>query len=164
MHTRFSAIAAIGRNRELGYGNDLLWRLKSDMARLKRLTMGHPIIMGRRTFESIGKPLPGRQNIVVSHTLPPHAGITVAHDLAEAFNIARAAQSGELFVFGGASLYKEALPVLTRLYLTEIDADAPYADVFFPPFEEFSLVRTREHGTENGLTYTFSIRDRAEHT
>lgn len=128
-----SLIVARARNGVIGRDNALPWRLPADLAFFKRTTMGAPIVMGRKTWESIGRPLPGRRNIVVSRTLsdaPPD--VIVAPDLASAF--AAAAPADEVFVIGGARLYAEALAVADRIYLTEVDADV-HGDTHFPAFE-----------------------------
>jgi dihydrofolate reductase len=121
-----SIVAAIGKNRELGRGNRLLWHIPDDLKRFKQLTMGHPVIMGRKTFESIGKPLPGRENLIVSRK-----GLS----LEQALQKAKALDQEEVFVIGGAQIYEQALPYTNRLYLTLID-DSKDADTFFPPYEK----------------------------
>lgn len=138
--TKLSIIAAIGKNRELGKNNQLLWRLPEDLKRFKKLTIGHPIIMGRKTHESIGRPLPGRLNIVVTRQKKYRAdGCTVTDSLDKAIQIARANDQEEIFVIGGAELYAQALPLTDRLYLTLVDAEAE-ADVFFPAYDDFNTV------------------------
>jgi dihydrofolate reductase len=151
---RISAIAAIGRNRELGKAGELLWRIPDDMKRLKALTMGHPLVMGRKTFDSIitalGKPLPGRIHIVMTRdTSWRHDGAIAAHSIEEALHVARSQEGGEcVFIFGGAEIYKAALPYTDTLYLTLID-DEKEADAFFPPYEgDFTEVEREERETE----------------
>lgn len=126
-------VAALARNRVIGAGNRLPWRLPEDLARFKRLTLGAPVIMGRKTHESIGRPLPGRRNIVVTRARnAAWEGCRVARSLDEAF--ALAADAPVAFVIGGAELYAQALPRADRLYFTLIDAD--YAgDTRFPEFD-----------------------------
>lgn len=132
---KLSLIAAIDRHRAIGYQNKLLFWLPNDLKRFKALTTGHTILMGRKTFESLPKgALPHRRNIVLSSsqslTLP---GAEVFHSLQEALN---ACHPDELvYVIGGASLYQQALPLADALCLTEIDAEAPQADAWFPPIE-----------------------------
>jgi dihydrofolate reductase len=119
---RLSLIVARARNGVIGRAGTLPWRLPEDLAFFKRTTMGHPIVMGRRTWESIGRPLPGRRNIVVSRQAGfVAAGAEVVPSLDEALRLC--AGAGELFVIGGAQLYGEALPRADRLIVTEIDAD-----------------------------------------
>jgi len=124
-----SIIVAVARNGAIGRGNQLLWHISEDMQYFKQRTSGHTVIMGRHTFESIGKPLPHRTNIVVSRTLPPREGITVAASLQEA--VAQCRHEAEVFVIGGGALYRQALPIARRLYRTEVHAEYE-ADTFFP--------------------------------
>jgi dihydrofolate reductase len=140
-------VAALARNRVIGVGNRLPWRLPEDLARFKRLTMGAPVIMGRKTRESIGRPLPGRRNIVVTRERKATwEGCVVAHSLEDA--LALADDAAAAFVIGGAGLYAQALPRAERLYLTLIDAD--YAgDAWFP---EFDAAAWREVARESGVS------------
>jgi dihydrofolate reductase len=151
-------VAAIGaHDRALGKGNALLWRIPDDLKRLKALTTGHPIIMGRKTFESIGRPLPDRTNIVITRDQNYRAeGCVVAHSLEQALELARRIDNTEIFILGGAQIYAQALPYTDKLYLTLID-DKKKADAFFPPYEtEFTKETTREErATEDGLRYTW---------
>ena len=150
---RISLIAALGKNRELGRGGQLLWRLPDDMRRFKELTSGHPVIMGRKTWESLPlkfRPLPGRTNIVVTRQAGYQAEGAVAVDgLSDAFLAAADAPGNdETFIIGGGELYAAALPYATRLYLTLVD-DAAEADTYFPAYEqEFNIVAD-ETGEEN---------------
>ena len=140
---RIAIVAALARNRAIGRANAMPWRLPEDLKRFKRLTMGHAVIMGRRTFESIGSPLPGRNNIVItrSHDWSP-AGCVVVHSLDAA--LAAVGSRGEAFVIGGAQIYALALPLAQRLHLTEIARDFE-GDAFFP---EFDLSQWRELSRE----------------
>lgn len=154
-----SMIAALGRNRELGKGNDLLWKIPDDLRRFKELTAGHPIIMGRKTYESLPKrPLPGRTNIVITRdTKWTSEGALVASSLDEAIGMAAFSEGGEeTFVIGGAQIYALALPHADKLYLTLIDAEAPDADTFFPEYEnEFRRETRREEREREGLKYAW---------
>jgi dihydrofolate reductase len=125
------------------------------MARFKRITGGHPVIMGRRTFESIGKPLPGRVNIIVTRKSDYIVkGATVVDSLDKAWEAAQT-QSDEIFVIGGASIYEQALPYCGKLYLTVVD-DEPRADTYFPAYKDsFRKVIRRESGEDNGFKYEF---------
>ena len=160
-----SIIAALGTNRAIGRDNGLLWHLPGDLPRFKQLTMGHPIIMGRKTYASIGRPLSGRLNIVVTRNPVFEAnGSTVCHSLDDA--IARASESippeGEVFVIGGGELYTQALKRADRLYLTEVD-DAPTdADTFFPDYSAFTRVLSEETHSADTPAYRFTIRVRSE--
>lgn len=161
-------IAAIGKNRELGKGPDLIWRLPSDLKRFKELTSGHPIIMGRKTFESIGRPLPNRTNIILTRTPLPsplwvtsdvtHVGVKVVDSFEAALRAAQESEGGEkTFVIGGGEMYKTALPVADTLDLTLIYAEEPRATVFFPEFEtEFEKVSESELKEENGVRFTWA--------
>jgi dihydrofolate reductase len=128
-----SLIVAMAKNRVIGYENKMPWHLPAELAYFKRITTGHPIIMGRKTFESIGRPLPGRRNIVVSRNASFHAqGVEVSTSLESA--LALCAEDNP-FVIGGASLYAEALTLAQRLYITEVNADL-VGDTFFPLIDD----------------------------
>ena len=155
-----SLVAALARNRVIGAGNRMPWHLPEDLRRFKRLTMGAPVIMGRKTYESIleqtGRPLPGRRNIVV--TRQPGArwdGCEVAGSLDAALAATHAAP--EVFVVGGAELYRLALPRADRLYLTLLDAEYP-GDTLFP---EFDAADWRETAREPGAGFAFVTYERA---
>jgi dihydrofolate reductase len=136
---QLALIWAMARNRVIGRANALPWRLPADMAHFKALTTGHPVLMGRRTFESLGRPLPQRTNIVIS-TDPGFApsGCLVAHSLGEALELgARHAATSTppvLFVIGGENLYRQTLPAADRLYVTLVEAELP-GDARFPEFD-----------------------------
>lgn len=126
-----SIIAAINKTRGLGYQNKLLYWLPNDLKRFKALTTGHTIIMGRKTFESLPKgALPNRRNIVLTSQDKTFEGAERFSNLHEAINACR--EEEETFIIGGVSLYKEAMPLADKLYLTEVDDDKAQADVFFP--------------------------------
>lgn len=150
-----SAIAAIGQNRELGKDNELIWRIPADLKRLKELTTGHPIIMGRKTYESIGRPLPNRTNIVITRNPNFTAdGCTVVPSLDEALEVARAAETEEIFIFGGAAIYELAWPHIEKLYLTIIHDSKTEADAFFPEYTgAFTEIHRESTNTEEGLRY-----------
>lgn len=135
---RLSLVVAVARNGVIGRGGGLAWKISDDLKRFKEITTGHPIIMGRKTFDSIGKPLPNRINIVVSRTMNEREGVTVARTVEEAIDKARDAAGelgvDEIFVIGGADLYEKTLPLADRLYLTEVDAIVE-GDVRFPRFD-----------------------------
>lgn len=142
-----SVIAVIGRNRELGKDGRLLWRIPEDMRRFRTLTMDHPVIMGRKTWESLPekfRPLPGRTNIVVTRQVSYEAKEAI---VVGSFEAARAmvAMCRETFVIGGGELYAAALPRTDRLYLTLVDAEAE-ADTFFPPYEDDFRIIAEEPG------------------
>ncbi len=133
MSARLALIAALARNRVIGRDNRLPWHLPADLRFFKRTTMGKPLLMGRRTWESIGRPLPGRRMIVLSRDPDYRAsGCAVAHSLGEALDLGGG--DPELMVIGGATLYAQTLPSAERLYLTLVDADVP-GDVRFPEWD-----------------------------
>jgi dihydrofolate reductase len=160
-HPRVSIIAAIGRNRELGGGNDLLWHISPDLKRVKSLTMGHPLIMGRKTFESIGRPLPGRTNIVVTSAQICIDGCLVVNSLERALEAARTIDDTEIFIFGGASIYEASLPHVDRLYLTLVDAKDATADVFFPDYSTFTKEIEREDHPEHEPPFSWVTLERS---
>jgi dihydrofolate reductase len=165
MTARISIIAAIGRNRELGKNDDLIWHIPDDLKRFKKLTTGHPVIMGRKTFDSIvarlGKPLPDRTNIVVTHQDIRYPKCIVAHTFHHALAAAEELDRDEVFIIGGAGVYKTGLLYANRLYLTCIDAEDKDADVFFPPFEDdYTHVIERESGTVGNLHYEWVTLER----
>ncbi len=157
MSTELSLIVATERHNGIGIRNTLPWRLPEDLAFFKRTTTGHPIIMGRKTFDSIGKPLPNRRNIVVTRNPQwSHPGVDVASSLAEA---AQLAGDSEAFVIGGAQIYLEALPLASNLVVTEIDADFE-CDAFFPVIDKAVWIessRDAHHSESSGLNYAFVI-------
>jgi len=157
---RISIIAAIGRNRELGKNNKLIWRIAADLHRVKALTTGHIIIMGRNTYESIGRPLPNRTNIVISGSITEIDGCLVFPTLIEALNHTTHAESTEVFIFGGARVYQDALPFVTRLYLTLIDDAEPKADVYFPDYSTFTKIVSSESHADHIPPYTWLTLER----
>jgi dihydrofolate reductase len=130
---RLSLVVAMARNRVIGRKNALPWRLPVDLAHFRRVTMGHPVVMGRKTFESIGKALPGRQNIVVTHNRAFAApGCVVVGSLDEAWKAAGDAE--EVCVIGGTTLFTETLPLADLIHLTEVESDIE-GDTYFPHFD-----------------------------
>jgi dihydrofolate reductase len=152
-------IVAMTEERVIGKDNHLPWHLSEDLKRFKQITMGHPIIMGRKTYESIGRPLPGRQNIVVTHNPVFHAeGVTVVHDFKDA--LAQAKEwNDQQFVIGGAALFKLALPLIDRLYLTLIHDPIP-GDTYFPIFDlkkDFRVIEETSNQSAQGEKLRFSF-------
>ena len=154
---RICLIAALAANRVISKDNALPWRLPADLKRFKALTTGHPVLMGRKTHESIGRPLPGRRNLVLTrnrgYTAP---GCEIVHSLGEAISVCAGAQ--EIFVIGGAELYRESLPCAHHLEFTEIHAEFE-GDATFP---EFFLGEWREtareiHNSEAGITFRYDF-------
>ena len=160
---RIALVAAIASNSVIGVDNRLPWRLPDDMKRFRALTVGHSVIMGRRTWESIGKPLPERQNIVVSRTLREGpARVEFVRSLDEALD--RAQLPEPVFVIGGEALYREALPRADLLYLTEIERDFQ-GDARFPAFDRMrwrEIARTTHRALDDaaGFTYHFAAYER----
>jgi dihydrofolate reductase len=163
-----SIIAAVAENGVIGRGGKLPWRLKADLQRFKSLTMGHPIIMGRRTWESIARPLPGRTSIVITRQTrysTPFAQVQVAHEWDEAHRLALTAPGGEVesFAIGGAEVYCAAMAHARRLYLTRILASVE-GDARFPPYNEaeWTLLTSEEHGADadNDYPHSYEVHER----
>lgn len=155
-----SIIAGIGKKNELGKDNQLLWNIPEDMRHFREITSGHPVIMGRKTFESIGKPLPNRRNIVITRDTS-YAGddIEVVHSLEEALSLFTNSED-EVFVIGGAEIYRQAIPRADKLYITHVEQEFPDADTFFPEidmniWEKISLTHTSDK--KHNLSYKFTI-------
>ncbi|MDQ2988311.1 MAG: dihydrofolate reductase, partial [Pseudomonadota bacterium] len=148
-------IVAIDAERGIGVDNTLPWRLPEDLAHFKRVTSGHPIIMGRKTFDSIGRPLPNRRNIVVTRNGAwRHDGVDAVASLADAVALAGA---GDAFIIGGAQVFAESMDLADRLIVTEIDHTFA-CDTFFPPLEPGvwrETARERHHSDANGFDYSF---------
>ena len=159
-----SIIVAIAQNGAIGKDNDLLWHLSSDLKRFKKLTTGHPVVMGRRTWDSLPKkPLPGRQNIVMTNNPDFVAeGAEVVHSINDLFKLLKDCDD-EVFVMGGAAIYQALLPFTNRLYITRVYRDYK-ADVYFPTIDmsEFTLVKLGEpmQDEESGLDYAYEEYDR----
>jgi len=153
-----SLIVAMAENRVIGRENGLPWHLPADLKRFKQLTMGRALLMGRRTFLSIGRPLPGRRMIVLSRSRNlAIAGVEVVGSLDQA--LALVATDPEVFVVGGAELYRATLPRADRLYLTLVHA-TPEGDVTFPPFNwaAWTLVDEQRHQADEHHAYAFTLR------
>lgn len=150
-------ISAMGRNRVIGINNTLPWRLPADLKHFKQITMGKPVLMGRKTYESIGKPLPGRTNIIISHGRDYQVpGCIVAHSIDAA--LASAAGHEEIMVIGGAALYEQMLPRADRLYLTLIDEDFK-GDAWFPEIqpEQWQKQDCADHAPDAANPYHYSF-------
>jgi dihydrofolate reductase len=153
---KISIIAAMSSNRVIGTNNTLPWKLSADLKRFKQLTMGHCLIMGRKTFESIGRPLPGRTTIVLTHQSefnPP--GVKVVHSVDEAI---QASMGDEVFIAGGGELFSQTLSLADRMYLTIIQKDFE-GDAFFPIFDEskWTVTFKEEHQPDDQFPYQFSL-------
>jgi dihydrofolate reductase len=165
---RISIITAVAENGVIGRGGKLPWHLSADLRRFKQLTMGHTIVMGRRTWESIGRPLPGRHTIVVSRQ-PNYAtgsgDVKVVKSLDAALQAAESSGDDETFVVGGAEMYKEALPQADRLYVTRVLANVE-GDTFFPEvlWDDWCLISAEEHDIDSKNDYraVYQVYDRRE--
>ncbi|HLS97972.1 MAG: dihydrofolate reductase [Porticoccaceae bacterium] len=161
---RIALIAAVAANGVIGSDNRLPWHLPEDLREFKRVTLGKPVIMGRKTFESIGRPLPGRTNIVLSRQPGWRAeGVLVAADLASALDLARGvAADGEVMVIGGEQIYRQALPLAERLYLTFVDL-AVAGDARFPELDSTQwreLSRAESRSEKDGIPFAFAVWER----
>lgn len=154
---RLSLIVAMAENRTIGKDNALPWRLPADLRRFRRLTTGHSVIMGRRSYESIGRPLPERTNIVVTRHPGYRAdGCLIAHTLEQALSLAQGAR--EIFVIGGAQIYAQTLKHADRIYLTLVHAQVP-GDTFFPAVDMSTWHETEReiHAADDKHTYRYSF-------
>ena len=149
----FSLIACIGKNRELGRKNQLIYHFKEDMKFFRETTSGHTIVMGRKTWDSLPGKLPNRENLVISHH-DFNGPDQIIHDL-DAFIAAHKDTNEEIFIIGGGAIYEAFLPYAKTLYLTEVDSAAPDADTFFPIFDKSTYTKKLiRKGSENGLDYS----------
>lgn len=159
-----SFIVAMDNNRLIGKNNDLPWHLPADLKYFKRITMGHPIVMGRKTFESIGRILPGRENIVITRNKDfSYEGCTIFHSIDAFLDRIQSDESEEYFVIGGSEIFHALFPKADRLYITKIN-DEFEGDTYFPPFslDEWELV-SQEKGPKdekNPFDYEFLVFDR----
>lgn len=164
--SRISAIAAIGaKTRALGLQGDLLFKIPEDLARFRTITAKHPVIMGRKTWESLpdsSRPLPGRANIIITRQTDYQAlGGAVVQTLDEALALAKqSVGADEIFIIGGGEIYREALPHTDRLYLTLVDDDTE-GDVTFPEYPEFTAIVEEEHQKDTSPHYTFITLERS---
>lgn len=159
-----SAIVAAARNRVIGKNNQIPWYLSSDLKYFKRTTLNHHVIMGRKSFLSIGRPLPKRTNIIITRN--PYfaaSGCLVSPSVEEALGIALDNGETEAFIIGGGQIYELSMPLLDRIYLTEVDAE-PEGDVFFPDFDktQWNQLSSEAHPADekNDHAYTFKVYER----
>lgn len=151
-------IAAVAANRAIGNENKLIYWLPNDLKRFKALTTGHTIIMGRHTFESLPKgALPNRRNIVLSRTTTGFPGCDTYTSLDEA--LGHCAPDEDIYIIGGASVYEQAMPLADRLCLTEVDDTPAQADAFFPPYDEWKLVKREPHECDERHAHRFAFCD-----
>lgn len=161
---RISLIAAVAENGVIGGKNKLLWHLPDDLKRFKTLTKGHPVIMGRKTYESIGHPLPGRKNIVITHQEDLQiSGCEVVSSLEKAIASAKSGRPEEIFIIGGGEIYKQAMGIADRMYLTHVHA-SPEGDAFFPSFDasQWKVIEEEEHpiDKDHALRFTYKTYER----
>lgn len=152
---KISIICAIAENRAIGKNNQLLWHISEDFKHFKNITSGHVIVMGQKTYESIGKPLPNRTTIVLSNDPDFLAeGIIITKSLDEAFEKAREIEKEEIFICGGGSVYAQTIDLADKLYLTVIEGDFE-ADTFFPEYDKFDKIISERKGNEKEFKYIF---------
>src|SRR4051812_24248772 len=160
-----STIVATAKNGVIGKEGGLPWYLPAELAHFKEITMGHPIIMGRKTHESIGRALPGRANIVITRDKSYSSNdVTIAHSLDEAITEAKkSAGSGEIFIIGGEAIYKEAMPRLNRIYLTEVDAEVEGDKFFSYDAQQWRELSREKHLSDdkNQFGYSFVVLEKA---
>ncbi len=162
-----SAIVAVSKNMAIGLDNKMLWRLSDDFKNYKKITTGHCLIMGRKTFESIGRPLPNRTSIIITRNKDYQApeGCFVVHSLEQGIEKARQLGDDECFINGGGQIYKEALPVIQRAYMTNVDCTIEKADAFFPKidFTSWKLIESFSHPKDekNEYSWEFNYYERA---
>jgi dihydrofolate reductase len=155
-----SLIAAMAENRIIGRGNTIPWDLPGDLKRFKAITMGHPVIMGRKTFESIGRPLPGRKTIIITGKRDYRAeGCMIAHSLRDA--LAECTGADEVFISGGGEVYREALPIANRIYLTVLHREVD-GDTRFPEIPEDFVEVKREDVVEDTIACSFILYERKD--
>jgi dihydrofolate reductase len=159
-----SLVAALDRRRAIGKGNDLPWRLPDDLRRFKALTLGKPVLMGRRTAESMGRALPGRHNLVMTRSgQAPLPGLQVVASIDEALEVARGEAAPELCVIGGGDIFSLALPRADRLLLTHVDTEVDGADAFFPEFDpsQWAVTGRERHPADARHAHAFEFVDYA---
>lgn len=157
-----SLIAALDRNRAIGSDNDLPWRLPDDLKRFKALTLGKPVLMGRKTAQSLGRALPGRRNLVLTRSgQVPFEGMEAVASIDEALQAAIGGGAGELCVIGGGEVYAQCLPLATGLHLTHVDTEVDGADAFFPAFDpsQWRVVAREQHASDAKHVFAFEFVD-----
>ncbi|MGH8027505.1 MAG: dihydrofolate reductase [Pseudoxanthomonas sp.] len=157
-----SLVVAMDRNRAIGKGNDLPWRLPDDLKRFKALTLGKPILMGRKTAQSLGRALPGRTNLVLTRSGEvPFDGMRAVGSMDEAMELARNETATELCVIGGGEIYALTLPIADLLYLTRVDTVVVDADAFFPSFDasEWKVASREMHAADGKHAFPFEFVD-----
>lgn len=152
---KISLICGIAeKNRGIGLNNKLLWHIPNDLDHFKKITMGHPIIMGYKTFKSISRPLPGRLNIVLSFDKIDITGCTICSNIKEAIKVASDTKTDEIFFIGGGSIYAQAIDLADKLYLTIVEGDYQ-ADTFFPDYSKFKKIISEQKEESAGYKYRY---------
>lgn len=155
---KISIIAAIGKNNEIGKENKLLWHLPADLKHFKEITSGNPVIMGRKTFESIGKVLPNRKNIIITRDKKYKVdNAEIAHSIEEALTLCK--KENDVFIIGGSEIYKQAISFADKLYITEVEAEDKKADAFFPEIIPivFGEEKREFHKADDKNKYSYSF-------
>lgn len=157
---RISAIVAMAKNGAIGKAGEVPWYLPAELARFKEITMGHPIIMGRSTHESIGRALPGRTNIVITHNKKySSAGCLTALSIDEALDLAKKSDGAdEIFIIGGQSIYQQSMSILDRIYLTEVDSNIAGDKFFKYEPKHWREVSSQEHPADEKNKYAFNFK------
>lgn len=157
---RISIIAAVASNKAIGKNNQLLWHIPKDLRRFKKLTTSHVVIMGQKTFESIGQPLPKRINIVLTQKTDfQPEDCLIAHSLENALALATQHEPEEIFFIGGGQVYQQALPLADRLYLTVVEGEYE-ADTYFPDYSAFSKILSEKFFSDGQYRFSFKILER----
>ena len=150
-------IVAVAKNNAIGKNNNLLWHIKEDLVYFKKTTLGATVVMGRKTFESIGKPLPGRRNVVVSKTMKEIEGIEIFRSVDQA--LGSCSSNEEVFIIGGGEIYKQSISLVQRIFLTIVDVNIPDADTFFPELDmsQWREVFREDHSRGVSFEHPFSF-------
>jgi dihydrofolate reductase len=159
-----STIVAISKNNVIGINNEIPWHLPADLQYFKRITSNHHILMGKKCFNSIGRPLPNRTNIVITRSKEFHLdGIIVKHSIQDGIDFAKNRDESEVFIIGGGEIYKQTMHLSSKLYLTEVDIECD-GDIYFPTinFDEWVLISTENHTKDdkNKFNYSFKVYQR----
>lgn len=163
-----SVIVAYSKNYAIGLENKMLWHLSDDFKNYKKVTTGHCLLMGRKTFESIGKPLPNRISIIITRNLDYSApeGCYIVHSLEEGITKAKALGETECFINGGAQIYEQSIPLINKAYITDVDCEIKNADTFFPKinFDSWKKVDSFCHHKDdkNEYSWTFNVYEKPE--
>ncbi|MHC1779820.1 MAG: dihydrofolate reductase [Bacteroidales bacterium] len=154
---KISIIVAVAQNGAIGKDNRLLWHISEDLKYFKKVTSGNPVVMGRKTWESIGKPLPGRRNIVISRSLDSLPGAEVFKSLELALEVVGKSGADEIFIIGGGEIYRQALPFASKLYLTKVHVTIEDADTFFPSVDSDQWQELSHESFERGEKFEYSF-------